>query len=155
MQFLDLIIQVAGALIGLVFGGINERRHLRSLDEREAMNRDVLITNLKRIHDPASVAQCGIVIGQVVIATDSFKSLTSQLRRIVGGEMMAARPLMTRARREALLRLVDEARAIGASEVWNVRFGFCNIASMNGRQGALQVEILAVGTAVRRSEQAA
>ena len=69
----------------------------------------------------------------------------------MGGEMKSAQKLMNRARREALVRLLEQADRRGATEVWNVRFGFSNISQMRGRRGAMQVEILAWGTAVRRS----
>ena len=85
-----------------------------------------------------------------MIATDTFKSWVTRLRNLVGGEMRAARSLMLRARREALLRMLREAEAGGATEVWNVRYEFCSISMMRGSTGAMQVEMLAWGTAVRR-----
>ncbi len=41
-------------------------------------------------------------------------------------------------------------RQRGAHEVWNVRFGFSNIQQMSGNRGAMSVELIAYGTAVRR-----
>ena len=136
--------------LGIVAGGFAERSHLRSLERREQQLRDITVSNLKRIHHPEAVAQSGIVLGQVVIATDYFKSYATNLRNMVGGEAKAAMSLMVRARREALVRMLEEARRMGATEVWNVRFQASNINQMKGKQGAMQVELFAWGTAVVR-----
>jgi uncharacterized protein YbjQ (UPF0145 family) len=93
-----------------------------------------------------------MVGGQVVVATDYFKTFVTALRNIVGGEMRAAQTLLSRARREAILRMIGEARRLGATEVHNVRFAFCNITQLSGNKGAMAVEIYAYGTAVVRDQ---
>lgn len=148
---IELGVRVIGFIVGFFVGGFNERRHERRLDEREAALDDMLVTNLKRIDQRAPIAGATLVIGQVVIATDYYKTIMTQLRNLVGGEMRSALSLLTRARREALVRLLESARAHGATEVWNVRFQFTSISQMRGKQGAMQVEMVAYGTAVRRA----
>jgi len=133
-----------------VIGYATEQRHLRRLAVREAAAADIVVTNLKTIVHPETVRQSQLVAGNVVIATDYFKTLVTTLRNLVGGEMKAAQRLMLRARREALLRLLDEARAMGATEVWNLRYQFCNVQQMSGNKGAISVEIYAYGTAIVR-----
>jgi uncharacterized protein YbjQ (UPF0145 family) len=135
---------------GIFVGGYRERRHITSLDRREAETKHVLVTNLKRIPDEERVDRATLVDGEVVIATDYFKSFATAMRNLFGGEMRAAQSLMTRARREALLRMIEQAQALGAQEVWNVRFAFSNITQMSGNKGAIAVEIYAYGTAVVR-----
>ena len=149
-SLIALIWQVLMIPVGFFVGGAQERRHLRSLDQREGALSYLTVNNLKRVTDPDTVRQSAMVVGQVVIATDYYKSFVTSLRNLVGGEMKAAQSLLLRARREAQLRMLEEAVRIGAQEVWNVRFGFSNIAQMRGRQGAMQVELLAYGTAVVR-----
>lgn len=150
LELIQPALVVALLLLGIFAGGVNERRHLRRLARREAGFRDIAVNNLKRVTDPDTVRRATLVSGSVVIATDYFKSFATALRNLVGGEMKAALSLMTRARREALLRLLAEARAAGATEVWNVRYQFCSISQMSGRRGAMSVEIVAYGTAVVR-----
>lgn len=152
---MDFIISILWQLIALpvafFIGRFAERKHLRSLDEREHAAGDVTVNNLKQIPDPGSVAGARMVVGHVVIATDYWKSFATRMRNIIGGEMKAAQSLMTRGRREALMRLVENARKMGSSEVCNVRYEFSNIGMMRGRgKGAMQVEILAYGTAIVR-----
>lgn len=157
---MDIVISIIWQLIALpiafVIGRFTERRHLRSLDEREQQAGDVTVNNLKHVPDPGSVQGGRMVVGHVVIATDYWKSFATKIRNIIGGEMKSAQTLMTRGRREALMRLVENARQMGAAEVCNVRYEFSNIGMMRGRSGgAMQVEILAYGTAiVRRADQA-
>lgn len=151
----ELIPRVIGIFVGLFVGGFNERRHLKSLTLRESTVGGVVLTNLKRPSTVHEVEYSTMVIGQVVIATDYFKTFVTTLRNLVGGEMKAALPLLSRARREALLRMTDEARRLGATEVCNVRLQFSSVNMMRGSNGAMQVEMLAYGTAIipRRAEQ--
>jgi uncharacterized protein YbjQ (UPF0145 family) len=58
---------------------------------------------------------------------------------------------MERARREATLRLLQHARDLGATEVWNVRYETSNIMSASRRSPGVSVEIFAFGTAVTRA----
>ncbi len=146
----QLFPMLALLVLGFSVGGFRERRHFRNLAIREAAARDVLVTNLKRVANPETVRQSSLVGGQVVIGTDYFKTIATGIRNLLGGEMKAAQSLMTRARREAVLRMIDEARRLGSTEICNVRFAFCNISMMSGNKGAMSVEVYAYGTAVLR-----
>ena len=151
IQLLTYIVPMAVMLIlGVSAGGFLERRHLRSLARREAEVSGMLITNLKRIPNPEMVEHVTMVGGQVVVATDYFKTFMTTLRNLIGGEMKAAQTLLLRARREATLRMIADARKLGANEIWNVRYAFCNITQLSGNKGAIAVEIFAYGTAVVR-----
>lgn len=148
-QILPVIFLLA---LGILVGGYIDRRHLARLTRRELATSYIRVCNLKHIHAPESVCDAVMVMGQVVIGTDYFKTFVSRLRNLVGGEMRAAQKLLVCARREALLRLVEQAQDIGATEVWNVRFAFSNINQMRGNRGSMQVEMLAYGTAVVRRQ---
>jgi len=136
---------------GVFIGGVTERNHRRSLDRREQALASIQLSNLKSVPRMEDVTSASMVMGQVVIATDYFKSFATALRNLVGGEMRAAHSLMVRGRREALVRMREEAHRQGFTEVHNIRFGFSNISQMRGKKGAMQVEVLAWGTGVRRN----
>jgi uncharacterized protein YbjQ (UPF0145 family) len=102
------------------------------------------------VQSPATVAGATLVTGDAVISTDYFKSFAARLRGIIGGEVRSYDSLMLRARREALLRMLEQARGIGASEVWNVRFETSNIRSATRNSVAVSVEVFAFGTAITR-----
>lgn len=151
----DFWIQVGGVLflllLGYSAGTWRERSHFSSLRRREAGHEGMKVTNLKAVTNPDSVRQATLVMGDAVIATDYFKSFLARLRNIVGGEVRSFKTLMDRARREAKLRMLDQARELGAGEVWNVRFETSNIrSSTNKKNPAVSVEIFAFGTAVIR-----
>ena len=137
--------------LGYGVGRYRERRHIRALVRREREFADMGVSNLKAVPQPETVQRAMMVMGEAVIATDYFKSFAAQLRNIVGGEVRAFETLMNRARREATLRMLAEARRAGAAEVWNVRLETSNIRSGGRRQKAVSVEVFAFGTAVVRA----
>ncbi len=137
---------------GYAVGHWREAAHLRSLAEREQAANDIQVVNLRTVTDPESVAEAALVSGDAVIATDYFKTFAAMLRGIVGGEIKSFETLMDRARREAILRMLDAARAMGATEVWNVRLQSSNIASSAGQKGSVSVELFAFGTAIVRRQ---
>ena len=151
-QFWANIIPVVFLLaLGYGVGRYRERRHIRALVRREREFADMRVSNLKAVPEPETVQRAMMVTGEVVIATDYFKSFAARLRNIVGGEVRAFETLMNRARREATLRMLAEARRAGAAEVWNVRLETSNIRSGGRRQTAVSVEVFAFGTAVVRA----
>ena len=149
-DLVQILVQLLMLPVGFFVGGAIERRHLRNLDRREDQHRRITVNNLKRVTDPQTVIRAVMVTGQVVIATDYYKSFATSLKNLIGGELRSAETLMLRARREALLRAIEQAAALGATELWNVRYGFCSISQMRGNRGAMQVELFAWGTAVVR-----
>ncbi len=138
------------ALLGLGFGATTERRHLSSLTRREEALADMLVTDLKRFPGGAD-ASAGVlmVTGEAAIATDYLKTFLADLRKLVGGELRSYQSLMLRARREAVLRMLEEARSQGYDAVCNVRLNTSNISGISRKRPPV-VEMLATGTAYRR-----
>ncbi len=136
-------------VIGVAAGTITERNHFAALKRREAAMAGIVLTNLKRPWFSAAVRQSNLVSGHVVVSTDYFKSLCASVRRLVGGRIRSYESLVERGRREALLRLKDEAAAMGANFVLNVRFETMAIARTKTGSGVTGVEVLAYGTAVK------
>ena len=85
----------------------------------------------------------------MVISSDAFKTFAARLRGFVGGRLAMLESLMERARREAILRLVERAREKGATHILNLRLVSANVASsLGGGNGMIAAEVLAYGTAV-------
>jgi len=95
---------------------------------------------------------CRLVVGDVTIASDYFKTFAATLRMLVGGELRTYESLMERARRESLVRMLEQAKQLGANAVYNVRFGTSSIRSAQRRNRAAMVEMCAYGTAVRLTD---
>ena len=75
--------------------------------------------------------------------------MVASLKGLVGGQLKSYEPLMERARREAVLRMKEQAITQGFSAVVNVRLETSRLASAHsGGEGTSGVEVLAFGTAV-------
>jgi uncharacterized protein YbjQ (UPF0145 family) len=122
-------------------GAVNEQRHLRDLTAREAALAHILVTDLRSVPEPAVATGAVMVGGNVVIATDYLKQARASFRNLVGGEIRGYETLMDRGRREARLRMLDEATRAGAIMVINVRFTAAEVG-----QG---MELICYGTAIR------
>ena len=136
--------------LGYLVGRLRERSHLHSLAAREQEFADFIVCNTKKVLNPHGAQKVAMVSGTAVIASDYFKTFAAHLRGIVGGEVHAFETLMNRARREATLRMLEQAREMGAGEVWNVRLETSNICSSSRQKGMVSVEVFAFGTAVVR-----
>jgi uncharacterized protein YbjQ (UPF0145 family) len=148
---LNLGVPVFLILLGWTVGRTRERRHLRALDARERALAHMRVTDIKTFPDGADPARSArLVMGEAVIATDYLKSLFAGFRKIVGGELRSYESLMTRARREAILRMLEEAHAQGYDGVCNVRLGTADIGGVAGGRGVVMAEAFAWGTAYRR-----
>ena len=135
-------------LLGLVVGRATESNHLRSLAHRESPLSGMLVTDLKTFPGGADPARGGaMVMGEAVIATDYLKSFLARLRNLFGGEMRSYETLMSRARREAMVRMLQQARGLGHNAVCNVRYGTADIAGVTGKRPAAMVESFVSGTA--------
>ena len=147
---LTILIVVIPLGLGFGVGNWRERRHLASLSRREEQFADITVTNLKTGANPEHVRSAAYVSGEAVIATDYFKTMAAAIRKIIGGKLRSYETLMNRARREAVLRMLSQARQLGASEIWNVRLESSNILSSTSNNKATSVEVFAFGTAIVR-----
>lgn len=84
----------------------------------------------------------GLVRGNTIRARHVGKDIMAGLRNIVGGEISEYTKLMGESREQALDRMVQQARMMGADAIICVRF----TTSMVMTQAS---EILAYGTAVK------
>ena len=84
----------------------------------------------------------GLVKGSTIQSKHMGKDLFNALKTIVGGELTSYTDMMNEARAKATKRMVQEAEALGADAVVNIRY-----SSSAVMQGA--AEVLAWGTAVK------
>lgn len=131
--------------LGYVAGRFAERRHYRSIGLREEAMKDIITLTVKRVPAHLQAARAELVWGSVVISHDYFKAFAMSLRKLVGGRLRGYESLLDRARREAVLRLKDEAAKVGASMVINLRF---ETSSISKGKGLVSVEVMAYGTAL-------
>lgn len=152
MEFIEPLLQLGIPIFLLLLawftGRYAERRHYRSLKRREQEMFGMLVTDVKSFPGGADPNRGGeLVQGQAVIATDYLKTFLASLRNILGGEVKSYESLLQRARREAILRMMAQARSRGYNAVCNIRLTMSDIGGMAGAKGAAMVEVLAWGTA--------
>jgi len=135
-------------LIVYLIGRAAESSHLARLDNDERELADIVMSDLKRLPDNWRATDLHLVTGVAVIATDYFKVFAASLRNIVGGRVWSFETLVSRARREAIVRMLREARDAGANAVWTVRIETATIqGKRQGKSGG--VEVMAYGTAMK------
>lgn len=157
---LDIGIPAALILFSLTFGRMLERRHLRQLDQREAACRDVMVTDLRSFPGLAAPSvpdsqtpQTLFVTGEACIAADYLRFFLSNLKKIIGGRMGGYELLASRARREAHLRMLEQARSSGFNAICNIRYDTADIGNaQRSKGGGIKIAVLATGTAYRTKQ---
>jgi uncharacterized protein YbjQ (UPF0145 family) len=148
VELLQITIPLMLVLVFMLIGKGVELHHFKQLAQQEQQYRDIVVTNLKTIPRELENAQPFLVIGAAVIATDYFKVFAAGLRTLFGGEMKSYVTLMERARRQATLRMLEQARQQGAHTVWNIRYETSTIQGQQKKKPG-GVEMLAYGTALK------
>jgi len=140
---IELVFVCILLLIGFVFGKAAEKMHLKSIIERE--HRLNVLPAIASRYPPSgegvSPYRQMLVTGNVVIASDYFKTFLSRLINIFGGRVTPFESLLDRGRREALLRMKTSANVVKADFIFNVKYQTSTIH--NG-----SIEVLAYGTAL-------
>lgn len=133
--------------VGYISGTIVEKRHYKSIREREQLLQALPTIALKKPLNDQEISSVRLVNGSVVISIDFFKKFLAGLINFFGGNISAYETLVDRARREAILRLKEDAK--GADEIINLRIETSSITK-NTTNNVGAVEVLAFGTAIYR-----
>lgn len=143
----DLIVFLILLALGYGFGTYAEKRHYASIIKREGELKKLLVIASKKIPKNLSIKRAELVSGSVVISVDYFKRFIATLRNIVGGRLTSFETLLDRARREAILRMKEQAKKKGGSFVFNIKIETSSISK--GQQRSIgSIEVLAYGTAL-------
>jgi len=102
----------------------------------------MIVVNTETVPGHQVVEALGVVRGSTIRAKHIGRDIMAALRNIVGGEVKEYTEMLTETRNESVYRMKQEARALGADAVVNLRFTTSQVMS-----GA--AELLAYGTAVK------
>ena len=102
----------------------------------------MIVVNTETIPGHQVVEALGAVRGSTIRAKHIGSDIMASLRNIVGGEVKEYTEMLIETRNESLYRMKQEAEALGADAVVNLRFTTSQVMA-----GA--AELLAYGTAVR------
>jgi len=144
---LDFGIPIGIILLAMVTGMIMEKRHFRSIRERELGFRHMPILSERQYPQDSPIVDSRMVMGSVVVSIDYFKRFLATLRNIVGGEVRSYVSLLDRGRREALLRMREECP--DADLIVNVRVETSSISKGGKKNKIGSTEVLAYGTAIK------
>ena len=133
--------------VGYVVGTLVEKRHYRSITEREKKFLYLPAVTMKTAASPdQKITSAELVCGSAVISIDYFKRFLASLRNIFGGTVKSYESLIDRARREALIRMKEMAG--DATVIVNVRIETSTIGRNANKKGVGCLEAMAYGTAL-------
>ena len=101
----------------------------------------MIVSNMEIIPGKHIKEHLGLVQGSTVRTKHFGRDLMAGIKNIFGGELRGYTELLQEAREEAVDRMKQQAEAVGANAVLNVRFSTSSVT-----QGA--AELFAYGTAV-------
>ena len=145
----DLIFLLILLALGYSVGSWLEKRHYKDIKKRERQTLHVPIVTFGAKQEIPTANEAALFLGSVVVSADYFKMFASALRNLVGGRVVAYESVLDRGRREAILRMKEQAIAWGATQVVNVRLETSNIGNQSGGNGLAAIEITAYGTGIR------
>lgn len=148
---LDEVVELVRPLKGsdaaaLVQEALREKRRRTSIEEREAVEETVAalrrrLVTTETIPGVQVAESLGLISAGAVLDRNLISDLGSDLKAMVGGELVGQTKELDRLYEEVLNRLVSRGLAVGADGIVGVRF----VSPDTGR-GA---ELVAYGTAVR------
>ena len=144
----QIIITLVLISLGYLFGRRAEKKHYQSIIEREEVM-NTLPAMASRIPPTDAHYKQTLVSGNVVIANDYFKTFVAGLRNLFGGKVSSYETLLDRARREALLRMKEQAQELQADLIFNVKYETASISKGKSNKMPM-IEVLAYGTALTK-----
>ncbi len=134
--------------LALLVGSWLERRHLRSMKQREAALATMVVSDLSSY--PCRVSEGPppqLIVAEVVIACDYFKAFLASWKLLFGGNVRSYQRVVDRARREAALRVLEQARSLGYNAVCNLRIESADVGGNTQQSQMPMSAVIAFGTA--------
>lgn len=147
-ELIQLYIILFLIILGCIIGTLIEKKHYRSIKEREQKFLKLPAVTIKNTLDKeAIINDAYLVTGSAVISLDYFKRFLAGLYNFFGGEIKSYESLLDRARREAILRMKE--KAVNSDIILNVRIETSAIGkSAEKRKTVGSIEAIAYGTAI-------
>lgn len=99
------------------------------------------LSNIESIPGKTITEHYGVVSGSTVRAKHAGRDIMASFKNIFGGELKGYTELLSESRDEAINRMKEQAKSLGANAIVNVRFSTSSVAA-----GA--AELYVYGTAV-------
>ena len=147
--FIGIAVMLSPLLLPIVcgvIGTITEKKHYESIHTRERASAHVPVVPSSVSDDARVVTGAVLVTGAMVVAPDSFRRFLASIRNLFGGRLRSYESMLDRARREAVLRMKEQAP--GADAIVNFRMETSKIGGLQKKQSIIAIEVLAYGTAL-------
>ena len=155
-MFVNFGLPILILIFAYFIGSRIEKKHFEDIRRRDADARNFPVVSFRTLPEDWNVGSSTLVVGNIVISLDYFKRVIASLKGLIGGRIKTYEPLLDRARREAMLRMIESARSQGYDAVINVRLETSRLANArrDGR-GIAGVEMFAYGTAIKFASRVA
>ena len=150
-DFIGIFFFLGLLILGFGVGSYFERQHYRDITLRERKTNHIPLVNFGAKQQLPAATTAQLFVGSVVVSADYFKIVTRIPCVISSGDGWSPmRVLLDRGRREALLRMKEQAIRWGATQVVNVRLETASIGNPSGDgNGLVAIEVVAYGTGIR------
>ena len=149
-MFVNFGLPILILILAYFIGSWIEKKHFENIRRREADARNFPVVSFRTMPEDWNVGSSTLVAGNIVVSLDYFKRVIASLKGLIGGRIKTYEPLLDRARREAVLRMIESARSQGYDAVINVRLETSRLANARrDGKGIAGVEMLAYGTAIK------
>lgn len=146
LENLDVFFILGLMAVSLITGRLVEYAHYKSLERREDQLDNQTIRSRKQMSIPAGcTAEARLVCGEAVVGVEFFRWVMGAFKGMFGGHIRSYESIIDRARREAVLRMRENAG--NAAEIVNVRLEYAPISYGISSKSSC-VEAIAYGTAV-------
>jgi len=142
----DFIIFLILLFSGLIIGSILEKKHFKSLQKREKKLLKLPCISIKKPVYEETIVQSEFISSSVVISIDYFKKFIAKVVNFFGGNIIVYDSLLNRAKREAILKLKENAK--NASEIINLKIE--TVAINRSSKSVGTIEVIAYATAIYR-----
>ncbi|MEL6384721.1 MAG: heavy metal-binding domain-containing protein [Cyanobacteria bacterium J06626_18] len=134
--------------LGFFAGSYIEKKHFDDLRDREYRTRQLPVISIGAKTPIPEADRAKLFVGSVVISSDYFKTFVATFINLIGGRISTYETLLERGRREAILRMKEDAIKWKARQIVNVRL---ETSEMGGQSngGLVALEIVAYGTGVQ------
>ena len=151
LQFMVMVVlPLMIFIVGAIWGHFAQKRHIEDLEKREKRYSKFPVHNGRKPPEGYEVSRAALVMGSVVISEDVLKRLFARLRNLFGGNIKSYESLLNRARREACLRMIQDAEEGGSDAVINVRYDTAGMGAKTAeRSSPVGVEVLVFGTGIK------
>ena len=137
-------------IVGVTYvtGTIIEKRHYKDIIKREIalIKKPIINAGAKTWNSKKKIKKIELVTGEVVISGDYFKNFAATLKSFFGGRLTSFESVLDRGRREAILRMRENAK--DANFIINAKIESVMINDYYTNNSVPKCAIIAYGTAI-------